>query len=312
MRVRKYVVGAYPASPAHKNWEPEQERDFFDLLSNNPKIGSLELPWTGQLHPHDLNWLYRNFPLNLGAVVTTIPFVMGELAKDPMYGLASPFFESRTRAVADIKMVHTAIKAFHEKTNSKVVKMVEIHTAPREMGSSIELVNSLNEITSWDWQGIELALEHCDAFISGQIPEKGFLTLEDELAAIQKVSPSIGIVINWGRSAIELRSADRVVEHIKIARESKILRGLIFSGASSEEGLFGKPWVDAHHPFKKSANHKFGDPNSLLTDELAQKALHAAGDLPWVGVKMGWPSGIPGTVRERHEMIAEALAALDS
>lgn len=310
--MRRYLVGAYPASPAHKNWNPEQERNFFELLAKNPSIGALEIPWTGRIHPHDPDWLHQNFPTNLDAVITTIPYVMGELTKDPMYGLASPLFESRMNAVNDLRKVLASIAEFHEKTDSKAVKMVEIHTAPRKFGSSAELINSLHEIFSWDWQGVELAIEHCDAFVPGQLPEKGFFALEDELAAIEKSNVDIGIVINWGRSAIELRSANRVVEHIEIARAANNLRGLIFSGASSKVGLFGNPWVDAHHPFKKSDKHKFGDPDSLLTDELAQEALVAAGNLPWIGIKMGWPNDVPGTLQERHQMISQALASLDS
>ena len=308
----KYLIGAYPASPAHKSWNPELEGEFFSLLSNDSRIGSLELPWTGKLHPHDTSWLHTNFPKNLGAVITTIPFVMGEIAKNSRYGIASPDPEGREKAIADIRDVLNAVTEFHEKTGRKTVSLIEIHTAPRQIGTSSDLARSLSEISSWNWQGVGLAIEHCDAFIDGQSPEKGFLSLEDEIAGIQLSDSDVGIFINWGRSAIEFRDANRVVEHIESAKSANLLRGLIFSGASSEEGLFGYPWIDAHHPFKKNLNHIYGDPESLLTEEVATTAMRAAGDIPWLGIKMGWPNNVPGTLEERYQMISAALDVLDS
>jgi hypothetical protein len=159
---------------------------------------------------------------------------------------------------------------------------------------------------------VKIVIEHCDAFISGQHPEKGFLSLSDEIAAIQSSGCEVGILINWGRSAIEFRDASRVVEHIESAKSANLLQGLIFSGASSAEGLFGYPWIDAHHPFRKSENHNFGDPESLLTEELAKAAMRAAGEIPLLGIKMGWPNKVSGTLEERYQMISEALALLDS
>ena len=59
-------------------------------------------------------------------------------------------------------------------------------------------------------------------------------------------------------------------------------------------------------------NHKFGDPESLLTEELAKAAMRAAGEIPLLGIKMGWPNKVSGTLEERYQMISEALALLDS
>lgn len=91
-----------------------------------------------------------------------------------------------------------------------------------------------------------------------------------------------------------------------------MLSGLIFSGASATQGLFGYPWIDAHHPFQKSSKHAFGDLDSLLTEELASSALKAAGDLPWLDIKMGWPNDVPGSLNQRYQMISAALDVLDS
>lgn len=308
----KYIVGAYPASPAHKIWDPAAEETFFSMLASDSRIGSLELPWMGALHPHDTQWLDKKFPQELEAVVTSIPFVMGQLGNDPNYGIASPDEASRAMAIAHLREVFYSVAEFHQKIGRSAVSHIEIHSAPRQVGSSSHLAKSLHEIASWNWQGVKIVIEHCDAFISGQRPEKGFLSLHDEIDAIESSGSEVGVLINWGRSAIEFRDANRVVEHIESAKSADLLQGLIFSGASNAEGLFGYPWIDAHHPFRKNVSHKFGDPESLLTDELAKAAIKAAGEIPLLGIKMGWPNSVSGTLEERYQMISAALDVLDS
>jgi hypothetical protein len=283
--VSKYIVGAYPASPAHRNWDLVLESDFFELLSNDTRIESLELPWLGKIHPHDVSWLHNNFPTNLKAVITSIPFVMGQLSKDSNYGLASPSQDSRQKAISDVKVIFEAIKEFDNKTGRKTVSAIEIHTAPREVGNVDSLAKSLAEISNWNWEGTEILIEHCDAFIAGQTPEKGFLSLGQEIAAIKSSDSNIGVLINWGRSAIEFRDANRVIEHVELAKDSGLLKGLILSGASDKQGSFGYPWIDAHHPFIASENNEFGDPDSLLTEGHAKAAIQITGQLPYLGLK---------------------------
>lgn len=308
----RYVVGAYPSSPAHRNWNPSVEDDFFRLLAGDSRVGSLELPWTGQLHPHDTDWLHAHYPKHLNAIITTIPFVMGQLGKDTNYGIASPDESARAYAISHLKEVLTAVTDFHNKAGRSVVSLVEIHSAPRQIGISSQLAKSLREISSWDWQGVKLAIEHCDAFIPGHNPEKGFLALQHEIGAIKDSGTEVGIIINWGRSAIEFRDSERVSEHIELARTSGVLRGLIFSGVSDREGQYGYPWIDAHLPFKANARHRFGDSDSLLTDELASRAIDSAGNLEWLGIKMGWPGEVAGTLEERYLMLSSAMDVLDS
>ncbi|MEN9304974.1 MAG: hypothetical protein RLY76_242 [Actinomycetota bacterium] len=308
----KYIVGAYPASPAHRNWDLVLESDFFELLSNDTRIESLELPWLGKIHPHDVSWLHNNFPTNLKAVITSIPFVMGQLSKDSNYGLASPSQDSRQKAISDVKVIFEAIKEFDNKTGRKTVSAIEIHTAPREVGNVDSLAKSLAEISNWNWEGTEILIEHCDAFIAGQTPEKGFLSLGQEIAAIKSSDSNIGVLINWGRSAIEFRDANRVIEHVELAKDSGLLKGLILSGASDKQGSFGYPWIDAHHPFIASENNEFGDPDSLLTEGHAKAAIQITGQLPYLGLKMGWPNDKAGSVAQRYQLISDALDVLSS
>lgn len=310
-RARTYVVGAYPASPAHSNWNPALEHEFFETLSTDTRVGALELPWLGSIHPHDNSWLYRNFPHPFSAVITDIPFVMSRMSTSSNYGVASKDKSGRERALSDLREINDAIRNFNDARQRKVVSVVEIHTAPRRVGDVNILAKSLEEIASWNWDGAALVIEHCDAWVEGQVPEKGFLSMGEELEAVRLSGADVGVFINWGRSAIELRNAERVVEHISMARESGYLKGLIFSGASDQEGIFGPAWIDAHHPFRKSERHVFGDPSSLLTEKLARSAINEAADIPWLGIKLSWLKSVDGSISQRYQMIRSALDALD-
>ena len=307
-----YVVGAYPASPAHKVWNPNLEREFFSALTEDRRITTLELPWLGSIHPHDDQWLLKNFPTQWQAIITDIPFVMSQISRNPAFGIASSDETGRNEALTTLKEIADAVRRFNDAQSRKVVSTIEIHTAPRQIGSISSLTRSLDEISNLDWDGAELAIEHCDAWIDGQTPEKGFLSLSNEIQAIQNSSTPIGIFINWGRSAIELRDASRVSEHVAIANESGFLTGLIFSGASNRDGEFGPAWIDAHHPLRKDAANPFGDPDSLLTQALLRDSIAAAGSIKNLGIKMGWSPKREGTISERVSMITSALDSLDS
>ncbi len=299
----RFVVGAYPASIAHRSWDANAELEFFDLLASDSRISALELPWMGDIHPHDSAWLHQNFPANLQAVLTSIPFVMSQIGKNPNYGLASSDESGRNDAVRDVAKILKAIQVFNEIANRPVVSTVEIHTAPRANGSIEALARSLDEISQWDWQNTKLVIEHCDAWVANQAPEKGFLTLEDEIAAIKQSGVDISLLINWGRSAIELRNGDLVVNHIKLAKSHNLLHGLIFSGVSDVETAFGPAWIDAHLPFSESS--------SLLTKDRLKDSIDAAGSIPILGIKMGWSPASVGSVQQRFELISDALTEIN-
>lgn len=305
------IVGAYPASPAHKVWNPNRESQFFEALLMDKRIESLELPWLGSIHPHDDHWLKINFPPSFQAIITSIPFVMGQISKNPKYGLASKDPEGRNQAIEDVKTILRAANDFNQYLGRNVVSHIELHSAPRSIGSPSNLASSLIALFEFNADGPEILLEHCDALMQEQIPEKGFLSLEDEIKAIEIAEVDAGILINWGRSAIELRNADRVIEHITFAREKGLLKGLIFSGASDRETPFGPAWSDVHHPFRKSEKHKFGEIESLLTPERAHLAIRKAGAINLLGVKMGWNPALEGSPQERVSMITSALDELD-
>lgn len=306
-----YVVGAYAASAAHARWNPDFEERFIGKLGEDPRIGALELPWLGSLHPHDDRWLIAHFPAHLRAVITDIPQVMTCLSTDAQFGLASPDPEGRARALQQVAALRDDVHRLNDALGHLVVRAVELHSAPRALASPAALIESLATLGAWDWGGADVVIEHCDALRPGQVPEKGFLSIEDELLALRAADSHVGISINWGRSAIELRDADRVVEHISAARDAGRLRGFMASGASDRVGNLGAAWADAHLPFAQDEAHPSGDPTSLLTEDRLAAALRAADGLEWIGVKMAWAPKIGGTVEGRVRMIGQALDALD-
>jgi len=98
----------------------------------------------------------------------------------------------------------------------------------------------------------------------------------------------IGITINWGRSAIETRSAEGVAEHIKAAKEAGVLSGLMFSGASGNESEYGV-WRDSHMPPQAQSADGAGEPASLMTAENMKECVELAGpeSLLYLGAKLG-------------------------
>ncbi|WP_460533231.1 DUF4862 family protein [Humibacter ginsengiterrae] len=307
-----YVVGAYVASPALVEWDPHREDDYMTALADDTRIGALELPWTGTLHPHDESWLLSHWPKELHAVLTDIPWTAQRLTADPASGLASADDQGRARAIRAALRLRDAARRLSDAVGARAVCAVELHSAPRTGRRSVDaLARSLEQLSACDWDGAQLVVEHCDALVPEHAPEKGFLSLDDELASVRLAQVDVGLSLNWGRTAIELRDADGVAGEVRRVAESGLLRGLMISGASDRDGAFGAAWVDAHHPFLRSQRHPSGDPVSLLTEERVAACFSVAGRLDWRGLKVGWPPRVPGTVQQRVDMIRRGLDALD-
>lgn len=304
------VVGAYAASPAHRDWDAAAEAEFYAGLAEQRAIGGIELPWMGGIHPHDAAWLHTHFPTRFGAVLTDIPHTMGRIGADPGYGLASRVDEGRRAALADADRMRTDIVRFNDAQSRRVVGVVELHTAPRgEAGSGDALTSSLAEIVSWDWDGAHLVIEHCDAWRAGHAPEKGFADLQTELDAIAASAAPIGVSLNWGRSVIEGRSADAAVSHARAAAERGLLRGFIASGVADVDTAFGPAWIDAHLPFALSPATPHGVAGSLMTAGAVADVFAAAGALEWYGVKVGALG--TASMAQRLALVAESVAVVE-
>ena len=277
---RRVVISAYPLSPAFVDWDPGVEHAVLHGLSQLEGVDALEVPWIDGIHPHDPDWFLANVP-DIPLAVTPLPFVMRRLTT-PGYGIASADEAGRSAAVADLRRVAADVATIAERSDARAA-VVELHTSPRAVADAEALARSLDEVSALDWSGARLVIEHCDAHVPGQDPEKGFLSLDGEIRAIRSSGADIGLWLNWGRSAIELRDADAVADQIAAAASSGLLDGLVLSGASDGQSPYSGPWIDAHHPFASI------DPEarSLLTDARVHSAVRAAGPTSWLGLKVG-------------------------
>ncbi|QIL88536.1 DUF4862 family protein [Microbulbifer sp. SH-1] len=311
-----FYVGAYATAPVTSSWDPEVQTAYFNGLKAIPGIRGLEHPFTGALHGHDDAWFLTNIDPHWDFVFTGIPGVMGRLGEDAGFGIASSAEAGRQAALAFYQEARQAIRKLNGHLGRQAVQAMMIHTAPRPAEGvrpdAAALVASLQEMVSWDWDGAALVIEHCDTRIEGQVPSKGFLTIETEIEAVLEVNRNtggnLGLCINWGRSALETRSVDGPVQHIEAARTAGLLRGLMFSGVSGAEGPYGA-WADTHMP-PAGATGTF-EPSSLLNEAEFRRCVEAADPqaLDYMGIKIGVrPESL--TTEQRLAYIESALGML--
>ena len=286
------VLGTYALAWGRSAAEHAQ---VVDAVAKESLVDGLEVPWTGSPAMPDLVDVLRTSRLDWQVVITCLPRTLAQLAPRPRFGLASPDPDGRQAALTDAASLRSAVASLNDAVGRSAVSAIEVHSAPAPQdapSARTALARSFDTITGWDWDGAQILLEHVDAKVPDHVPSKGFLSLEDEIDVVSGGSLPVGVLINWGRSAIELRSAAHVVDHVAMARESGVLRGLIFSGASPVATDYGEPWADQHLP--PSSYEK----DSLLTAEMMDAALRVAGPVEYTGVKMSWrrPSLREGTV----------------
>ncbi|QRV02158.1 DUF4862 family protein [Arcanobacterium phocisimile] len=260
-----FIIGAYTSLPATK----QEQAEYYQILAAQPWVNGLEIPFRDSI-TDDVEWfvsqLSENFTTNM---LTPIPGVMHRVGKDPLFGLASPDESGQTAALDYLLNASWAIKAINDAANRQVFTHIALHSAPTAIADPVVFNNSLDVVTQWDWDGAKLVIEHQDKFIEGQVPQKGFLSLEDEIAAAR--AHGIGIVINWGRSAIEGRNATTPCEHVEIAAHAQALAGVMFSGAHAEPNAFGPAWNDDHVPLDTN------EPTSLMTSAHVADVARTAG-----------------------------------
>jgi hypothetical protein len=305
----KVFVSAYAAASSASPWDSGAEGALFDGLARLGLAG-LELPFYGSLHAHDDAWLIAQLRPDWRCILTLLPGTMNRLKDDERFGLASADEDGRLRALDFAESARLAVRRLNDRLGRKAMAAISLHSAPRIAGSGARasaesFAASLTELRGRDWGGAELLVEHCDAAVPEHAPEKGFLRLDDECAAIKASSghTPARVLINWGRSAIEKRSADGPLGHLRRARETGLLAGLFFSGATPADANYGE-WKDSHAPFSSSC------PASILTPAAAKSALEEAGELTFLGLKIQ-PLPVSLGVPERLAMIRAGLDALD-
>ncbi|MCS3443255.1 DUF4862 family protein [Microbacterium phyllosphaerae] len=275
------LVSSYAVSPAHTTWDPDLEGELLPALCALPGVVGLEVPWMGRLHPHDPEWFLSHVPAGAELAVTPLPWVMKRCGTDARYGIASPDDEGRRAALDDLRAVAGDVRRIGAESDASVT-LVALHTAPQGNAARSPLVESLAEISQWDWAGAQLVIEHCDAATASHAWQKGFLSLDEEIGAILAADASLALWLNWGRSVIETRDADAVTEQIARAAATGLLSGLTFSGSAAVDGPYGSAWADGHLPLA-TADPESG---SLLDDAHVAAALAEAGGVERFGLKV--------------------------
>ena len=307
-----FVVGAYPATPP-RFMTPQAVGSFVGEVVRMPVVSGLELPFVTPGEQWLNEELIGSLEPGLRHVITLIPATMIGMNDAPGFGLASTDEDGRRRALDTVRSACDWIRSIEE-SGRGTIAAVEVQSAPRQpWASSVAFGRSLEELTAWDWGSTRLLIEHCDAPVEGQVPEKGFLSLEQEIRLARDVG--VGILINWGRSVIERRSVQGAVEQVDSVVEAGCAEGMIFSGVSDRETLFGGPWVDAHLALRESRAGKGSGPGdelatSLMTrDAVAEVARRLdPATLAVVGIKIGAPPS--WTDEQRRDLVLRNVGVI--
>lgn len=293
-----YLVGAYAAFSGVR-MDAELEDGAYALLSKHPHVSGFEIPFLDR-RTADPRRITRHLGASKHSVLTTIPGVVAAARRDSTFGLASIHERGRNRAIAQVAEALSVARRVNGELGRLVIGAIHVASAPRQSrpelpGGADLLAESLAELLSWEWNGIRLVLEHCDALNTSHEPAKGFLTLDSEIAAITKAQIGsmyrIGVCINWGRSVIETRDCDTVPRHLSTVRRARMLAGAVFSGCSSQPTIFGSAWADAHLPPAPDGAAETGMPLSLMTKGEISRCLQEidARESVYVGLKVSAP-----------------------
>lgn len=295
---RKLLFGLYATVPDPMSADARPDVELIRRARREiPSIGGLEIPYYGRAESEkyadaavmdamDAGWTH---------IITTVPAAMLHQKENPLAGLASRDAGGRAAAVNRIKGASDLIRKLNDKFGRKCVAAVQVCSSPSSAALDDRTTpesfrHTLEELCCHNWDGATINVEHCDAK-TGRSLEKAVLSLDDEICAIRganQAGSECGVVINWGRSAIELRDATRVVEHIDAAREAGLLRGLMFSGATDDVSSRYGAWKDSHPAASAGAGGEEGVPESLLTCDRITDALSIAGttDRIFLGCKV--------------------------
>lgn len=291
----KFIVGAYVASPTLFKWDEAKEIEFMSTLKSCLNIRGLEIPFWGELHMHNEELFLSLLDKEWEYVITSIPGNMKHLESDPFFGLASDDDQGRENALNYYLKVNKGVHKINDYFNARKVISVVLASSPslKNNGASSSvgsLIKSVEELIQYDWAGADLVIEHCDSGREKD-PVKGFLSIEEEIEAVdyinKKYDVSLGISINWGRSVIECRNVTGAINHVKQALDKGLLKGVMFSGTSDKDSLYGR-WSDLHLPVSKEEGIEFYEESSLLSSQTISDFLLNINidELVYFGVKV--------------------------
>ena len=269
------------------------------MLKELPLIKGLELPFWGEsLHPFDDQWLLSNLDSKWENVLTCVPGTMKYLETVPRFGLASVDDNSRKEAIRFYRTAFNCVNNLKNHFGNKSVIGIYITSSPyqndqKNYADRESFFMSLLELASWEWGNTNILVEHCDAFTKeNPNPQKGFLSIENEISAIKqandKCGSNIGILINWGRSVIEDRNVNGPIRHIKYAVQNKVLSGLMFPGTTANDNNLYGAWSDLHMPPAPFGDYQYFEPESLMSYENIKNTLEVCefSSLDCLGIKL--------------------------
>ncbi|WP_186816622.1 DUF4862 family protein [Cellulomonas aerilata] len=300
-----FLVSVYPALLAPDPVDPGVVRDVYARLRDVPGIGAVELPLGPDGRIPDEDATLAHLAPHWDVVLTTVPGTMAR-ADDPAYGLASPDERGGDEAVAHLRRCLETAARVDEALGRRAAVGLEVVSAPRRTpgdgdGPDRLLARLRGVLDGRPGSGTPLLIDHCDALVAGQTPAKGFLDLDEEIAVVAALRADghagTGLVVNWGRSALEARSVDGPVRHLERARSAGVLHGLVLSGCADRDSGFGPAWTDMH-PGPADLAAPAGEPASLLTDAEIRRSVEAAGPVAVVGTKFAVrPHGLDAAAR---------------
>ncbi|MDO8526110.1 MAG: DUF4862 family protein [Deltaproteobacteria bacterium] len=308
-KAKRFIVGAYVSSISLRGWNEKDETLFFQSLRERPSIGGLEHAFYGTLHRYDDDWFLKNIDPTWDFVFTCLPGTTETLKTEPAIGLASNDPVAQGVSLEFISAANKAVKKLNAHLGRKAVLAVQVHSAPAVNASKEAFAKALTTICGWDWDGAKVLVEHCDAFRKDGTHAKGFLTLEEEIWAIQQIRKEnlktpLGAMLNWGRSVVEGRDPSHVLQHIETLQKEKLLNGFIFSGTTSA-------YADKHTPAPTPLKGELLAQDSLMTEEQIEKTLQMLkfNPLDYIGFKI-MPHPIPLDCRDSLPYIDRMIQLL--
>ncbi|MFC9763961.1 DUF4862 family protein [Rhodococcus jostii] len=298
------IIAGYTAAPA----SAEDRLIYYRYLATDTRATGFELAWKPRETLEEVTALAAVLPCEWTLTLNGIPSTFKAWAADHTFGLASPDADGRAAAVQYTREIAEAVARINDLLGREAVSAVEIHAAPgfssREVVADADAFRrSLGEVAEIDFGTTSVLVEHCDAFVPGQTPAKGFLTLGEELDAVRGVAaPHIGSSLNWGRSLIELRDPASIVDHIDRANDAGTLRAFTFSGTAEVDNSYDVAYADSHLPLQDPERGEFGEPASAMTVSHVEQAVERLSGLEFIAVKTNWPKS-RSEPRERAESV---------
>jgi hypothetical protein len=303
-----WFLGAYAGYASFADKNKENDAYYMRGLEELPHIAGLELPFYSDLSETNSDKFLRTLPKHWDYIITLLPGTMQSLSKQPEFGIASTSAEGRRAAMSRMAVLHRRVHEINNRCGRSAVRAIELHSAPtRPYAEAQYLYASLEELESWDWQGAQLLIEHCDSWQPEGGSIKGFLPLKDELGVLRDLD--VKLSLNWGRSVLEERDPLGALNHIKLSQNQ--LGAFFFSGTSLEDPVYGS-WQDSHVPMMLGSAEPWEPAKGLLTPERVVEAIRELNRIPGVllGIKVQ-PTPPSLTIDQRLEFLGQQIRAFE-